>query len=114
MDISFIEALIPNIAAFFNIEPATVLLLWIVGATMCNITSRMIPDSAGGWLGTVRNITRVIGLHVPNRVLPRVTVDELAADAVVAATQKGVPSQVRDYLKMAKEMTSEKPGEESK
>jgi hypothetical protein len=111
VDLSGLEFLIPNVAAWLNVEPATVLLILAVVGTVCNLTSRIIPDTATGWLGQVRNIARVVGLHVPNRVLPRTTVDELAVDAVVAATQARVPKPVKDYLDLAKKVVREKKDE---
>lgn len=81
-DLSGIEQLIPPIAQFFGIEPATALLIVGLIVTVANITGRLIPDDATGTLGTVRKIAKVIGLFVPNRIAPRISVNDVAKAAV--------------------------------
>lgn len=98
IDLSIVESFIPNIAAWFNIEPATALLFWAFFIMLCNGISRMIPDTETGWLGVVRNITRVIGVHIPNRVARRTTAAAIAEDAIIGQVERHVPPQVKDYF----------------
>lgn len=44
----------------------------------CNVASRVIPDKATGFLGVVRQITSVVGVHVRNRVEKGVTTEDMA------------------------------------
>ncbi len=78
MDLSGLEALIPNIAAFFNVEPATVLLFVGVLVAVCNLAGRLIPDTATGVLGTIRKICKLVGLYASNRVTPNASVNDAA------------------------------------
>lgn len=50
--------------------------------TIANLLGRTIPDSATGWLGTVRKVAKVIGFYVGNRITPGVSANEIAAGVV--------------------------------
>lgn len=78
MDLSGIENLIPNLAAFFNVDPATILLLVTIFVALCNLAGRIIPDDATGVLGTVRKVCKLIGLYASNRVTKGVSVNAVA------------------------------------
>lgn len=101
MDLSGLQDLIPDIAGWLNVEPATLLLLLAIIGTTANVTSRLIPDDATGWLGTVRRIATVIGIYVPNRVTNGITVTDVAK-AVVA-------NKVEDVKREVVEKASEAP-----
>jgi hypothetical protein len=114
-DLSGIETLIPNLAALFNIEPATALLLAAIASTICNVVSRLIPDTATGWLRTVKSICSIIGVHVPNRVAPATRAADVAADAIIAQVEHRVPPQVKEYFdsvakKREEEVESDRAG----
>lgn len=78
MDLSGIEHLIPNLAAFFNVDPATILLIVTIFVALCNLAGRIIPDDATGVLGTVRKVCKLIGLYASNRVTKGVSVNSVA------------------------------------
>lgn len=82
MDLSFIEQIIPNLAAWLNIEPATVLLIFVTISSVSNVIARAIPDDATGFLGGVRSVCKVLGLYVSNRVTKGVSVSEVATEVV--------------------------------
>lgn len=101
MDLSLIQSMIPNVAKWLHVEPATVLLMWMILSTAANITSRLIPDTATGWLGTVRKLCAILGVHVQNRVAPpNITTEDVAEDVLESGVTKvALPSQVEDYFK---------------
>lgn len=86
MDLSFIEHLIPNVAAWLHVEPATVLLIVVTVSSISNIIARAIPDDTEGFLGGVRNVCKVLGMYVSNRVQSGVSVNEVVGD--VADSQR--------------------------
>lgn len=100
MDLSFVESLIPNIAAWLNLDPATVLLLVLLVSVAANVAARLIPDTADGWLGEVRKICKVLGVYAQNRVAPGVK----TADVVKQVVGQRVNEEVRDTIH---EMASE-------
>lgn len=77
MDISLVEALIPNVAGMLGIEPATALLIVGVVVSVCNLLGRLIPDDATGWLGVVRKVCKFVGLYTSNRVSSGVSVNDV-------------------------------------
>lgn len=79
MDLSFVEAMIPNVAAMLGIDPATALLILGVVVSVCNLLGRLIPDEATGWLGLVRKVCKFVGLYASNRVTKDATVNDVAA-----------------------------------
>lgn len=62
-----IEALIPNVAGWFGIDPATALLILVLIHTLANLAGRLIPDDATGWLGQIRKAAKIVGTYVPNK-----------------------------------------------
>lgn len=78
VNLSGVENLIPPIAQMLGIEPATALLAVGIIVTVANITGRLIPDTATGVLGGIRRVAKVVGLFVPNRVAPQITVNDVA------------------------------------
>lgn len=68
MDLSFIQSMIPNVAAWLHIDPATLLLLLGIGISTCNVFGRIIPDDATGWRGALRSVCKFIGMYAQNRV----------------------------------------------
>lgn len=82
MDLSGVEAIIPPLAQYFNIEPATMLLITGVTVTVANVLSRVIPDDAKGILGGVRKVASVIGVYVSNRVTSGVTTNDVVREVV--------------------------------
>jgi hypothetical protein len=85
MDLSMLEAMIPDIAGWLNIEPATLLLYMMLICTAANIVSRVIPDDVGGFWGQVRRICTIIGAYTPNRVTRGISVNDVARSIVAPA-----------------------------
>lgn len=86
VDLSGIENFIPPIAQMLGIEPSTALLLVGILIVASNVASKLIPDDATGWLGVIRKIAAVIGLCVGNRIVPGVSVNDVAK-AVVGTSE---------------------------
>lgn len=82
MDLSGIEAFIPDIAAYFHVQPATLLLLIGIVCTGANIVSRLIPDDAVGFPGFVRKVCSVIGVYASNRVTSGISINDLGKKLV--------------------------------
>ena len=70
------------IATQTGIAPAT-LVLWLgLLVSAANVTSRLIPDDAVGWLGVMRKIAKIIGMYVSNRVTSGVTANDILRGAI--------------------------------
>lgn len=82
MDLSGIEYFIPNIAAYFNVDPATILMLVGAICTIANVLSRVIPDDAIGFWGVVRKIASILGVYVSNRVSTGITTNDVIKKVV--------------------------------
>lgn len=105
MDLSGIEHLIPNLAAFFNVDPATILLIVTIFVALCNLTGRIIPDDATGVLGTVRKVCKLIGLYASNRVTKGVSVNSVASvllESKVPASPRGEGQSVEESARTLK------------
>lgn len=85
MDLSILQSLTPNLAAFFHLAPETLLAWILVLCTVANIIGRIIPDDATGVLGAVRDVCKALGLYVANRVSSGVTVNDVAKSIVQPA-----------------------------
>lgn len=78
MDLSALQALVPDLAGFLNLEPETVLFYMILIATICNVVARLIPDDRTGFLGAVRDVCKFFGVYVQNRITTGQTVTSVA------------------------------------
>lgn len=96
MDLSGLQDLIPDVAKLLNVDPATALFWLGLLATGCNIAGRLIPDDKTGWLGSVRDVCKVLGLYAPNRVTSGVSVSDVAK-AVVANRVEDVKREVIEH-----------------
>lgn len=92
---SFVEHLIPNVAQLLNIQPATALLLALLISGVGNITGRLIPDDKTGILGAVRDVSKLIGLYVANRVTAGVTTTDVSR-VVLGQVESKVDEKIRD------------------
>lgn len=100
MDLSFIELMIPNVAKYFGIDPATALLVFGMIVSICNIAGRLIPDDKTGWVGKLRDLCKAIGLYTPNRVTSGVSVNDVAS-AVVGVADKKLDDLVPELAKQS-------------
>lgn len=112
-DLSGIEKLIPPLAQWLGVQPSTVLLLIGLIITGCNIAGRVIPDTATGPLGMIRKIAKVVGLLVPNRIAPSVSVNDVAKAVVAHKTPKVADAVKGEIKEIIKEQLDSKlgPGE---
>jgi hypothetical protein len=102
MDLSGIENLIPPVAQLLGIEPATALLMAGLLVTTANVLGRVIPDTATGPLGVVRKVAKIIGLFVPNRIAPAVSVNDVAKAVVaekVTQLKREIPADAKAILR---------------
>lgn len=106
MDLSGIQFLIPDLARWLNVSPATALLLVTLVVTIANVTGRMIPDDKGGVMGIFRTISKIIGLVVANRVVGNVTPND-AAKAVVRQAESWTKIDLPDNIQDAVESIAE-------
>jgi hypothetical protein len=84
MDIN-IPQLIPVISRLFDVDPSTVMVvLWML-VTGCNVASRLIPADTSGFLGGVRRVSSIIGIHVVDRIKPGVSIIQVATAVADAA-----------------------------
>lgn len=93
---SGLEQLIPPIAQWLGIEPATLLLLLGMLVSAANITSRLIPDDTPGWLGIVRKVAKVIGLYVSPRITSGVSLADVAKASVGVPAKPAVVESMQD------------------
>lgn len=95
------DELLNTIAALLGLRVETLLLVSGLIAISCNLIGRSIPDSAIGWLGTLRKVCKVLGLYLPNRLTPAVTVNTVGKavaatieDSVLREAAKALPEAV--------------------
>ncbi len=79
MDLSDIATQIANL---FGVKASTLLLFIMIIGTAANAGARLIPDNAVGFWGAVRKVCSIIGVYIPSRVSPGVTVNDVAAAAL--------------------------------
>lgn len=96
MDLSFLEHLIPNLAAWLHIQPATLLLYLGLICTGANLLGRYIPDNATGFWGYVRIVAKVIGMYAQNRVAPGIGHSDVIKDIVGQTVKEEVKEEIRD------------------
>ena len=92
-----LQDLIPPLAQWLGVEPATLLLFIGIAVAIANLLGRLIPDDATGFLGVVRKLSKVIGLYTSNRIASGITVNE------VAKTTMPIIEQFDDQIAKAEE-----------
>lgn len=101
MDLSFIEHLIPNIAGWLHIEPATLLLVVGIILSTCNLVGRLIPDDATGWKGHVRTVCKFLGMYASNRVTTGVKTSDIVKDVMGQAVTTQAKAVIREQAESA-------------
>lgn len=96
MDLSVLQDILPDLAGYLNLDPATVLLYIGIICTGCNIVGRLIPDDATGVVGQVRDIVKMIGFYAPNRVSRGVTVNDVVNQVIGAGDSNRVVEMAKD------------------
>ena len=99
MNLQGFEDMIPHVAQYLNVEPATVLLLVGLIVAISNLLGRLIPDDKVGVLGTIRTIAKFIGLYASNRIASGLTVNEIAKTTVpmieqISEVQESMESKI--------------------
>lgn len=75
-------SILPEAARLLNVQPS-VLLFWLfIIVQAARAVSRSIPDTATGFAGFVRRLTAIVGVEVPTKVAPGVTVKDVAKAAL--------------------------------
>lgn len=82
------EQILQAIPNLLGLDPASFTLLLIVVATVANIVSKLIPESATGALGVVRKICAFLGVALANRITPHVTSKDISK-----AVAAGIPDE---------------------
>lgn len=76
-----IDNIAPQLAQLLGVDPDTLILLIMLVGTIANLGARAIPQTATGFLGGLRKACAVIGLYIPSRIAPGVTVHDVARAA---------------------------------
>lgn len=82
------EQILQAIPNLLGLDPATFTLLLVVIATLSNIVSKLIPESATGTLGVIRKVAAFLGLALANRITPHVTSKDISK-----AVAAGIPDE---------------------
>lgn len=96
MDLSILEQLIPNLAGWLNVQPATLLLYLTVFCTVSNLIGRLIPDDKLGILGRIRDVAKVLGIYASNRVSTGITTGDVVKSVVGAQIGVSADSLIRE------------------
>jgi hypothetical protein len=76
----------------FGLSSAHVIVLLVTISLVSQVIGRLIPDDATGLLGVIRQISKVLGLYVSNRVSSGVSVNDVTRSVVESA----LPDRVTD------------------
>lgn len=116
------DAITNFIALRLGIDPATLVLILGVVVAVCNLLGKLIPDSATGWLGTLRKVCKVLGLYITNRLTPTVSAGDVTRsiaatlpDSTIKDASDKLPSAVKigtDFGTVAADIVAlgKKPG----
>jgi len=96
MDLN-IANLAPDLARLIGVQPTTMLLLLVTITKVANILAKRIPDDAPGWLGTLRKVCAVVGLHTTDRVTAGVSIKDVAKAALDTSP---IPEKVAEAAEM--------------
>lgn len=86
-----LDNLAPQLAQLIGIDADTMILLIMLVGTAANLGARAIPQTATGFLGLVRKVCAVIGLYLPSKIAPGVSVHDVA---LAAYETPPIPQQV--------------------
>lgn len=104
------EDLIPPLAQWLGIDPASALFYLGVVIAIARLLSRKIPDDAVGFWGIVRDIASFISIDISNKLTPGITVNDVTKrvigldtyeevkDKIVEKAQEGLITEVTDEL----------------
>lgn len=107
MDFAVVTQLIPLIANQIGVAPTQLLFYLAVFTTGCNVVSRLIPDDATGWLGQVQRVTKVLGVHVSNRVTEGVKTSDVIKEVVGATVRQEASERIQDLAGQAEALIPE-------
>jgi len=88
---------IPVIAASLGVDPSVLIALLPTLVFLFNLLYRSIPDDATGFKGIVRNIAKVLGLYMSNKVASGITVNTIAK-AVVEEAPKKIQDEITELV----------------
>lgn len=91
------EDLIQIIAGSLGVDPSVLIALLPTLVFLFNLLYRSIPDDAVGFAGVVRNIARVLGLYMSNKVASGVSVNTVAK-AVLDEAPKAIQNEIEDLV----------------
>jgi hypothetical protein len=77
-----VEQLFNQFVDGFGLSSAHVIVLLVVISLVSQVVGRLIPDDATGLLGVIRQIAKVLGLYVSNRVSSGISVNDTARQVV--------------------------------
>lgn len=77
-----VENLIPIIANYVGISPSTLVFYFGLLVMVAKVTGRLIPDSATGLAGAVREVAGYIAFDVSNRLQPGVSQVDVAKKVI--------------------------------
>lgn len=80
-----------EVATVLGIPPAAIPIILGVIYLSAKAISRLIPDNATGWKGTLRNVAGVISVDISSRIAPGITI---ASVAKAAAVTPPIPAKI--------------------
>ena len=92
--------IIDLITRFLGIDAEYLALILGIVIAVCNLIGKAIPDSATGFLGTLRKIAKVLGLYIGNRITTNVSANDTAR-ALVATIPDNVITHAASKLPSA-------------
>lgn len=110
MDLKFMENLIPDVAGHLGISPSTVVFYLIVISFIGNLAGRLIPDDKTGWLGVVRDLSKILGGYVQNRISTGVKTGDVVKN-IVESRVKNVETNQPQTVELSDVVSPEKEQE---
>lgn len=91
------EQILLMLPSLLGLDPGTFALLLLVGVTVANVTSKLIPESATGTLGVIRKIASILGVALANRITPNVSSKDISK-AIAAGIPDSAVKQAAEQL----------------
>lgn len=80
------DELVDKAAQALGLDSTGLIVALVVVSMLSQLVTRLIPDDATGWKGTVRKITSVVGLYASSRITQGITVRDVVKE--VAKVEK--------------------------
>lgn len=95
------DELIDKAAQALGLDSTGLIVALVVVSMVSQLVTRLIPDDATGWKGTVRKITSVIGLYASSRVTKGITIRDVVKDVAKIESIPQVSDRVDERVEDA-------------